>query len=214
MKKGHIVCLTGIDGSGKTTLTSSAKEELSRSGRTVCYLWCGWRGFRFLPFKLAISLAKTIAAHKNVEKTADIGSSNPDQASSGLLFTAARIDYLLSVFPQVFLSRYRYDVVILDRYIYDVAVGFAEAGGNDDIRHNLRYFRFYPRPDRVFYIDVPIEVAFSRKDDIPSVEYLRKKRELYLKTMGLLGDQAQILDGTRSREDLAREFLSAVDGLP
>ncbi|MBI5049489.1 MAG: hypothetical protein HZC11_01090 [Nitrospirae bacterium] len=42
---------------------------------------------------------------------------------------------------------------------------------------------FFPQPDIVMYIDCPEDIAFSRKDDIntPNVEYLRERRELYLK---------------------------------
>jgi len=40
--------------------------------------------------------------------------------------------------------------------------------------------KIFPKPDFVFMIDLPEEVAFNRKNDIQSVEYLKERRQLYL----------------------------------
>jgi thymidylate kinase len=37
----------------------------------------------------------------------------------------------------------------------------------------------FPMPDMVLYIDCPGEIAFSRKDDAPDLEYLTDRRVLY-----------------------------------
>lgn len=42
--------------------------------------------------------------------------------------------------------------------------------------------RFYiaPRPDIIFLVDLSEEIAYQRKNDTPSIKYLRERRKIYL----------------------------------
>jgi dTMP kinase len=44
-----------------------------------------------------------------------------------------------------------------------------------------RFFWVVPRPNVAFLIDLDEEIAFHRKSDTPSVDYLRERREVYLR---------------------------------
>jgi hypothetical protein len=41
------------------------------------------------------------------------------------------------------------------------------------------FLNLVPRPDIVYLMDVPEEIAFRRKNDIPSLAYLSNRRALY-----------------------------------
>lgn len=127
-----------------------------------------------------------------------MGSTN---MQNNLLFNyAAWFDYFLRVFPNLLLSLYRYNLVILDRYIYDVVVGFSINTNKDGEGLLRRFFYIFPKPDIAFLIDVPEEVAYARKEDIPSVEYLHEKRKMYKKIEQEF--EMVILDGTSTIEKL------------
>ena len=57
----------------------------------------------------------------------------------------------------------------------------------------------FPNPDLVFLLDLPADVAFQRKEDMP-LSYLEDRRAFYLSLERLRG--VEILDGTASIEDL------------
>jgi dTMP kinase len=68
-----------------------------------------------------------------------------------------------------------------------------------------------PKPDLVFLMDLPEEIAFSRKDDVPSMAFLYEKRKIY-KKIGTEFDMV-ILDGTKAPSELRREIEKEVTKL-
>jgi len=57
-----------------------------------------------------------------------------------------------------------------------------------------------PKHDLVFLIDVPETIAFKRKNDIASPEFISRRRQFYL----LVGELCRMnkLDGSKSLEEL------------
>jgi thymidylate kinase len=73
----------------------------------------------------------------------------------------------------------------------------------------LRAFeRLLPKPSLVFLIDAPEEVAIKRKDDIPSINHLIERRELYLRLEKQYG--FTILDGANTLPVLQSTMWSRV----
>ena len=61
----------------------------------------------------------------------------------------------------------------------------------------------------MFLIDIPEEVAFHRKSDIPSIDYLNVRRDYYLsiaKEYGMV-----ILDGTKDKDELTEFIIKIVE---
>ena len=82
------------------------------------------------------------------------------------------------------LKRTYCDLSIIDRYVYDIAINLSLSTNNkflkaDEISDFL--FKFLPKPNITVFIDVPIETAFYRKTDIPSLLYLDERRRQYIK---------------------------------
>ena len=73
--------------------------------------------------------------------------------------------------------------VICDRYIHDTVITDISANlGYDSVQSNIlikKTLSLVPKPDLIFYIDIPEEIAYSRKDDVPHINYLQVRKKLY-----------------------------------
>jgi len=206
MKKGYLICFTGIDGTGKTTLAKSLEKSIKNSGISCKYIWGGWRGFESFLFK---PIASIIRRKRN---SGNKPISTYSLENNFLFDYIAWLDYSLRIFPSLSLAIRMYDLVILDRYVYDVAINFSVDSKKDSKKLLKNFFRIFPEPDVTFLIDVPEEVAYKRKDDISSFEHLSIQRRYYLK---LLKDNVnvRVLDGNRGKEKLMYIVIKEVKGL-
>ena len=114
------------------------------------------------------------------------------------------LDYSLQVFLKVRLPLFLGRNIICDRYLYDTVItdlapdmGYAE---DRIIALLTSMLRFFPKPDTTFLIDLREEIAYQRKDDIPSLEYLKERRNTYL-NIGRKHNMV-VLDGTRPIDEL------------
>lgn len=200
MRKGLLICFAGVDGSGKTTLARSLEDYLKKSGLLCKYVWCGWRGFESFLFGPFARLIKTHyergGTFNRLTKTAPFSS-------------FATFDYILRVFPSILVSLYRYDVVIADRYVYDLLVGLAVTSGKKN-PHIQKLLNLLPKPDITFYIDISEELAYSRKNDISSPNYLSKQKKIYPKIFENYNTIVKIIEGTKNKEELLKIVLEEV----
>lgn len=197
----RIVLFMGIDGSGKSTLSAMVKQELDRRGIRCKSVWASHRPYLMKPFIVA---AKFLLVRKH-DKFKDY-SKHIEAKRAGmrrlawlrpLYFLVTVIDYLPQVFFKVYLPALTGTVVICDRYYQDLVLDFGVTSVLP-IQRTLRLLawadRVLPRPDLHYWVDVPVEVAMARKDDIPSVDYLSERAEIYRHFAAQMG--SVIIDGT------------------
>jgi hypothetical protein len=113
-----------------------------------------------------------------------------------IYLTVMVIDYLPQAWWKVGLPRLLGKHVICDRYYHDMALDYAVTVNGDAARmmRVLRLLeRLVPGTDLHYFVDVPPEVAFARKDDVPSIAYLVERAALYRAMAAELGLPA--LDG-------------------
>ena len=197
-----MVYFAGVDGSGKTTVAESLCDSLQDDGLSCKYLWCGWRGFESPLFKpIASRIKKTLAKRGEAEKADEAHNTLP------LFGYLTWLDYFVRVYPDVLASLLTHDILIVDRYVYDVMAGLA---GPDKHVSRLLFalFRLFPRPSIVFFISVPPEVAYERKDDIPSIDFLREVEQKNLNMLAACSAEVVMLDGTQSKSELRDRTLS------
>jgi len=105
--------------------------------------------------------------------------------------------------------------IISDRYIYDTIINDISlyAGLSLDETNDLlrKAWYFIPKPDIVFLLHVPEQVALQRKNDIPSPDYLRIRNKLYCEIAGSL--QFLTLDGTIDPSILKKTVLEEINRL-
>lgn len=201
MGRGVLVCFTGIDGAGKTTLAKKLAGSLKREGIKAEYVYARYIPWLLKPFMLlgerlflrGLDPFADYAAYSRTKKRATRQRSFLSFAYQVLLMA----DYLLQILVKVGLPTLRGRNVICDRYVYDtlindLAIDFSYSRQRLDTALDW-WMRVLPKPCLVVLVDVPEEVAYHRKSDIPSIDYVKERRPLYKHMAQRLG--MFVLDG-------------------
>jgi thymidylate kinase len=210
MTRGRLICLAGIDGSGKTTLAQSLPGWLADRGLTYRYVYA-----RFLPFFVRpVWATAKIVFLSSAERRQSYGPYTARKRSllsadffSRLHEISILADYWFQILFKVAVPLWRGRNLVCDRYVYDTVVS--------DLAPDLLYSRdriqqvvnrcltVMPKPDLVFLLDVPEEVTLSRKTDVADIEYLKERREIYRSLA--LREKAVPLAGTLSKQQILEQ---------
>jgi len=205
-KRKFFICFTGMDGTGKTTQAKRLVETLNGKGIKCHYVWNTYQNFFMKPL---IIIARLLFFRG---KDAFQDYSDYSHTRSGILGSRfvskpyewlVLFDYLCQTLVRIIIPRLLGKSIVCDRYLYDVVInlhldlGYSRDKGKK-LLHSLQ--RILPRPDMVFVIDIPPEVGIQRKNDVPSIEYLEIRRDIYL----ALGKEYKLtaLDGSLSIAEL------------
>ena len=205
--KSIFICFIGIDGSGKTTLTIALNKVMKEHGFSSK---CVYGRFISVILKFLVEFTKRLLSlrGKDMNDYAQRAATK-EQLFKNRLFAQIYqyfvfLDYTLKIFVKIKLPLMLNQSIVCDRYVYDTVVDLALDFhyANERIQNVLRnYLRLAPKPDLVFLIDLPEEIAFQRgKDDIPSVAYLSERRGIYLRMSQW--DEMMVLDGTKDIKEL------------
>jgi len=160
----RIFVITGIDGSGKTTISSLLEKELQK--RKVNVRSVQQFAPILIPRKIIsrfgstlISLEREVSDNKNFS-----GSQNT--IKTRLLRTLAMVRIISFGYFHTLANitlNLRADIIISDRYFYDnvLKVNWLY---NKSYYDNW-FFNFIPMPDLIVYLDVPPEVGWKREID-------------------------------------------------
>lgn len=202
-----IIAFTGMDGSGKTLQARALSDSLARDGIDSRYVWSRWSPLFVRP---AIGLGRLLLSRGGASEDEQYRSfrggkrrmfRRPVMARAWQ--TLAFLDYSVQVLVKIKLRSRKSKIVICDRYVHDLLVDLGTNFGYHQEEmprlFEARLLTLFPQPDLVFLLDLPPEVAFERKEDVP-LSYLRDRRALYL-SLGKL-PRVEILDGTASIQDV------------
>ena len=213
MKKGQLICFTGIDGSGKTTQAKKLLAALKKRNIDAIYSWTRREPYLIKPI---VVLVKRILKEPSKSEGKDYLSVKKKR--KGTLFKStliqkmwiyvAILDYYVKLSSQIYLPLYRGKVVICDRYVPDMVADFAANFdyNNHKIRELLRnpLLKLFPMPDKSFYIKIPASLGYKRKSDGTSLEYLLDREKIYdflAKEMNMF-----VVDGTRDIEEIFKKI--------
>ena len=206
------MCFVGIDGSGKSTLAGSLTTIIEQRGVKCRYVWMGFND-SFTIFRPVVAAAKgsVFRGSRHMEESRTKGMVVKSPVLSTIYQYLVLTDYIFQSSITVGLPLALGRNVICDRYIYDLIVAVAvllDFSVDRTMALLDRCLAVLPKPDLVFLVDLPEELALQRKDDVVSLDFLSVRRDLYLQMAPQCG--MTILDGTRDPGELAQLAASEV----
>lgn len=215
--KPALISFMGLDGSGKSTSIDYAYEQLKAYGYKVeivraAYVIVVLRGI--------IKLGKKILMKKDSDPFSgdyEVYLENlRKHASKGRAYKIfsflTTIEFKLQIFFLIRLKRLFGTTLLVDRYIYDNIVTYAANLdlGEEYMEETMNgKWKHVPRPDKIIYIKTPVEVCYSRKDDIPDPLYLKIRKPRYEKVAEMYG--ATIIAGDQDKQQMLDQVMEAID---
>lgn len=200
-KHGQKIALIGLDGSGKSANIAYMKQAKAYEG--FSFLWVRWEPKLLKPAYLLMQRRmKHSAVPKAEEKKPSQKNSREQQAlqseyrqkssMKAKIFrnpmirrswmTLALTDYLVQFYKKTYSVLSQDKNIVFDRFYLDLFIdqginfGFTPEQIAAEIHKNQKLF---PKVDKMIYLRVSPEVCYMRKDDIPSMDYLERRFEIY-----------------------------------
>lgn len=194
-KRGRLIAIIGLDGSGKTTLARGLVEALRARGHRVAYVHA-W------PKAVALRRLRTSSRGKEAHTPPRL----PAWRAGAFLLLAL---YVLRIRVPWLLRRYEF--VVCDRFVYDLSSYLRLRGRKGAAALLLR--AAVPPPEAVFHLRVPLEALAARtgeEREHPLETYARWDR-LYEEVIAEIPrwrERTHSLDGLRPPPELLAEALS------
>lgn len=183
-KKNNLIALVGMDGSGKSANLNMMKTDPDFAD--TAFLWVRWEPRLLKPAYFLLNKkqkTKSISLNESYNKKAGTKSKvfkNP--LIRNVWLRLAILDYTLQFRGKTKKTLKSGNNVVFDRYYLDL---FIDQGINfDSTPHQIenmirKYAYLYPKMLDTIYIRVHPEVCFTRKNDIPNIDYLNRRWNIY-----------------------------------
>jgi len=216
MKNNIIISIVGIDGSGKTTVANKIADKLNKEKKeTFIYKHCR---LELIISKPIVLFAKLFFLKNKNENCIEYRQHKKElilkyPILSYLYLILILLDYYLQIFVKLYIPLFLGKSVICDRYIIDtlatdIAIDFSSNEFFLKKLYNI-LLRFFPKPKIVIFLDIPEEVAFARKDDIPDLEYLKERRSIYLNISKWVQNSV-VVNADKSQLELLKEVENVI----
>lgn len=207
-EKAKLICFIGIDGSGKTTLAKELIDAMNKKGFETKYWWC-----KFESFKFEYSLVKFFKRFLRKPYLSNIDNISNENSFFSMIYQYLVIfTYIYRIFLNIRLPLFFGKNVVCDRYIYDAVIDFVIEFKypKEKTQKMLKVLSSVTqKPDQTFLVDLPEEVAYKRKNDIPSVIYLAKRKEMYQEMQEGINKLVR-LEGTKDLKNLNSQVKNIV----
>ena len=197
-----LICLFGLDGSGKTTIAKRIVESLRSEGFNVVYAHP--------------KLGMRIWVSESVDDAVPIGEIRVRRTSEGLwrigvilLACVLLVENWLTIQMRVKLQISRGKVVVVERYwpdsLVDLAVDF---GMTFEKARRMTKPLDVRAPSEYFHLDTPTQIALARKPGPYTFEYLNRRDEAYRKLAKAIG--ATVVDAQETPEQIVNHVLHQI----
>ena len=220
-RRGALVALSGLDGAGKTHQVARLERAFRDLGLEVAIEWppasdpifglpetAKGRILRVLAFGRK-GAPRALERRPGTDEHKEAALPQFGTVATSLVATVVALSKVISQRRATARAIRRGGVVICDRYTLDsvVYVRHRWAGGRRLPLQTALIRLLSPRPLRSYFLDVPAEVAYRRKQEF-SIENLRRRERLYRDEQRRLG--VRRLDGERPPEDLTSQIVADV----
>ncbi len=221
MPRGALICFMGIDGSGKTTQARLLVDRLAARGVKTMYTWS--RGEVLTIRRLFLSVGRRALGTSTRQITHDQTSYREYQSRKSRLMSNPLVRTLWSVMTYAeHIVQINTDIrrrvrdgywVVCDRYQWDTLIDLAVLNRKSPSwlvnGFNTFMWKLIPRPAMTFLIDIPADEAMRRKDDIPSLDYVQKRRDHYQYLAGRAS--LKVIDGCRDVAAIHGEIVNILE---
>lgn len=213
-----IVCITGIDGAGKTTLAHELVSSLKMEGIPSIYLYG-----RIYPLlsRILMALGRAVWLHGQDQwRNYESYSIKKNETMRNRLFkwmytSAILVDFYPQIWLKLVLHYYKGRIIVLDRYIYDTVISDLSVHLNYSMRETDMAIDvgllILPTPEVTFLVDLPEEVAYRRKNDIPHIDYLKDRRRWYHQIVSR--PEVQKINGESPIREIVEDMLECMNSL-
>ena len=186
-KRGVLVCVIGLDGSGKTTHTKHLTKFLLEKGYSAKYVWAASKPFfSYFLFGFTRFLGYWKTSREDAFTDPLELAPEPVREKFGLLLRVLFfVDFNLRTIIKIRLPLLSGRIIVCDRYVYDMIM--------DLVSSDLYSFKWYslilrtvPQPDIAFFLDADAEVICSRRSNF-SINTMRRKRKVYFRFAEIFG---------------------------
>ena len=202
MAKSQKNALIGLDGSGKSANIDKMKTDSDYDGYS--FLWVRWEpkllkpAYKLMQRKVDNTKTENVDVSSNkLQKSSEeqkkmSAQYNQKSGMKGKIFKnpivrgvwmfLALIDYYFQFYKKTRKHLKNDENIIFDRFYLDLFVdqginfGYSPEKIDKKIKHHQWLF---PKMDKIIYLRVSPETCYKRKDDIPNMDYLLRRFDIY-----------------------------------
>lgn len=207
-KKRLLICFSGIDGTGKTTHTTKLVtrfKDMAIPSHHASFLWSP---------KISYPLMGAAYVLKGWRKKDYKKSKIMKKIWNYIII----LDFIYIYMTKMWFPRLIGKTVFCDKYTYDLIVQLMHDGLYNEKASKI-LLNLMPQPDLAFVLDIPEVVSTQRKDDtqegidsrreeIALMDYLKKRREGFIKVAQSLN--IPVIDATKEWNELHEEIFNKV----
>ncbi len=214
---GHLIVLSGIDGSGKSSHLTWIAAALTAQGRRYRYIRLRWAALTSIPLLGIARLLGYSQRHYNPRSKTIVVEQRYDQWSPmhTLWPHLFALDMALTAWWKVLLPLRRGEWVLCDRYALDAIIDITATLRDEALLSNgfaARLRRLVPPDACTIVLDIDPSVAFARKLDLLDPSYVIARRPLYLRLAKQAG--VPVVDGDRSFGEVQASIAEIVGICP
>ncbi len=182
-KKNRVICLIGMDGSGKTTHALKIISHIQKSGTKCKYVWFGAPYILSYPFMILcriLGLTKMYYLANNLTCSEHQYYRNKPVSVLWPWIQFVDVAFLANI--RVRLALWRGFTVICDRFIPDTLVELMTDTRNQTLYRETvgrLMLELMPKPLLMFNLNIDEKTAWQRKNDVPEMNYLILRRKAY-----------------------------------
>lgn len=213
------ICFIGIDGSGKSTLSQNIFVDMNMKNKKVRKTYG-----RYQPRigKFLMSMGKKlflddVNMFRNYDEYLDSKKNLFKKTSrlAKLYINLILLEYYFEIMFKIILPmKFGYSIVS-DRYVHDTIINDVAVDmdlSSENVNQLLeKFWNFVPKPNITFYLKVPEEIAQKRKNDIPSLNYLKIRNKFYNELVNY--EKIVVLDGTANPSELKKRVYQEMGKL-